>query len=73
MIKMILLQAVTENTEATWTLFNHLSLKFFMRLGIDFLSVLILIRLIYFPNYKTREYFFTFFLFNLIIFHFVKN
>lgn len=65
---MILLQAVTENTEATWTLFNHLSLKFFMRLGIDFLSVLILIRLIYFPNYKTREYFFTFFLFNLIIF-----
>lgn len=65
---MIILQAVTENVDTTWTLFNHLSLKFFMRLGIDILSVIILIRLIYFPSYKTREYFFTFFLFNLIIF-----
>ncbi len=65
---MITLQAVTENIGNTWTLFDHLSIKFFMRLGIDILSVFILIRFIYFPTYKTKEYFFTFFILNIIIF-----
>lgn len=65
---MITLQAVTENIASTWTLFDHLSIKFFMRLGIDILSVFILIRFIYFPTYKTKEYFFTFFILNIIIF-----
>jgi len=65
---MITLQAITENIGNTWTLFDHLSIKFFMRLGIDILSVFILIRFIYFPTYKTKEYFFTFFILNIIIF-----
>lgn len=47
---------------------DKLSGKFFARLIINFFSVLILIRFIYFPNYKRRELFFTFFTFNLIIF-----
>jgi cation transport ATPase len=47
---------------------DKLSEKFFTRLIINFLSVLILIRFIYFPNYKKRELFFTFFTFNMIIF-----
>ncbi len=47
---------------------DKLSGKFFVRMLINFIAVLILIRLIYFPNYKKRELFFTFFAFNLIIF-----
>ncbi|MDH5608903.1 MAG: DUF4956 domain-containing protein [Cyclobacteriaceae bacterium] len=49
-------------------LFNHLSEKFFVRLVIDLVSVTILIRYIYFPMYKHRDMFFSFFVFNLIIF-----
>lgn len=41
---------------------------FFVRLAVDFVSVFILIGLIYYPNYKKRDYFFTFFIFNLTIF-----
>lgn len=51
-----------------FSLFEKLSLKFFVRLLIDLVSVGILIRLIYFRIYRTSEYFFTFFIFNLIIF-----
>jgi hypothetical protein len=42
--------------------------KFSWRLFIDLLSVFILVRFVYFPIYKHRELFFTFFIFNLIIF-----
>jgi hypothetical protein len=42
--------------------------KLGFRLLIDFASVLVLIRLVYFPVYKKRELFFTFFIFNLVIF-----
>lgn len=38
------------------------------RLLIDLASVFVLVRLIYYPLYKHRELFFTFFIFNLIIF-----
>lgn len=38
------------------------------RLLIDLASVFVLVRLIYYPNYRHRELFFTFFIFNLIIF-----
>lgn len=66
---MVLLQELAEETVSTgFTLFEKLGPKFFIRLGIDFASVFILIRFIYFPVYKTRENFFTFFIFNLIIF-----
>lgn len=41
---------------------------FFMRLGINLLSMLILVRFIYYPVYRTRDYFFMFFMFNLTIF-----
>lgn len=47
---------------------DKISGKFFARFIINFIAVFILIRLIYFPNYKKRELFFTFFAFNLIIF-----
>jgi hypothetical protein len=66
---MLLLQALNEETVGTaFNLFEKLSLKFFSRLVIDFVSVFILIRFIYYPIYKNREFFFTFFIFNLIIF-----
>lgn len=67
---MIFIQEVaTGETMTTGVeLFNKLSPKFFIRLGIDLVSVFILVRLIYFPIYKKREVLFTFFIFNLIIF-----
>jgi len=66
---MILLQELNDETIQTgFTLFDKLGRKFFIRLTIDFISVFVLIRFIYFPVYKTRENFFTFFIFNLIIF-----
>lgn len=49
-------------------LFDKLSDKFFWRLLIDILSMLVLVRLIYFRIYKKKDYLFTFFLFNIIIF-----
>jgi multisubunit Na+/H+ antiporter MnhG subunit len=65
---MILLQETQDAVTSGWQLFNNLSWKFFNRLAVDLLSVFILIRFIYYPSYKTREMFFTFFIFNLIIF-----
>jgi hypothetical protein len=47
---------------------DKLSDKFFIRLGINFLAVFILIRFIYFPNYRKGELFMTFFTFNFVIF-----
>lgn len=41
---------------------------FFIRLLIDLLSMVLLIRFIYYPVYRKRDYFFTFFMFNLTIF-----
>lgn len=66
---MVLLQSIDADTvEHAFSLFEKLGPKFFIRLGIDILSVFILIRFIYYPIYKNREFFFTFFIFNLIIF-----
>ena len=68
---MVLLQALSDSTVAVdpaFTLFEKLSPKFFMRLGINLASMLILVRMIYFPAHKSREYFFTFFTFNILIF-----
>jgi hypothetical protein len=47
---------------------DKLSDKFFVRLAINVGTVIILICLIYFPTYRKREFFFTFFVFNIIIF-----
>ncbi len=52
----------------SFQLIDKLSAKFFMRLGIDLLAVLVLIRLIYYRNYRRADLFLTFFIFNLIIF-----
>jgi len=66
---MLLLQNLsTETVETTFTLFEKLSPKFFIRLGIDLLAVIVLVRFIYFPIYRSRENVFTFFTFNIIIF-----
>lgn len=65
---MYLLQETQDVVSGGWELFNKLSSKFFIRLAIDLVSVFILIRFIYYPSYKTREMFFSFFIFNLIIF-----
>jgi hypothetical protein len=67
---MALLQVLSDSTasDTAFSLFEKLSPKFFIRLAIDFISMMVLIRLIYFPAHKSREYFFTFFIFNLLIF-----
>lgn len=65
---MIFLQDIQEPITSGWELFNRLGPKFFVRLAINLASVFIIIRFIYYPVYKNREFFFTFFIFNLIIF-----
>jgi len=68
---MALLQVLNDSTavaEPVFSLFDKLTPKFFMRMGINLASMIILIRFIYFPAHKSKEYFFTFFIFNLLIF-----
>ena len=52
----------------SFELFDKLSSKFFIRLFIDLASVFILIRLIFYKNYKKADQYLTFFAFNLVIF-----
>lgn len=47
---------------------DRFNLDFFVRLAIDVVSMIILIRLIYYKVYGRRDFFFTFFMFNVIIF-----
>lgn len=67
---MDLLQQIAneEVISASADIFDKLSKKFFIRLAIDLSSVIILIRFIYFQVYKTKDLFFTYIIFNLIIF-----
>ena len=53
---------------ASFELFDKLSGKFFIRLFIDLASVFVLIRLIFYRNYKKADQYLTFFAFNLVIF-----
>ena len=55
---------VTENVDA----FTKISYKMIIRILIDLATVFILVRYIYFPIYKNKEFFFMFAIFNLIIF-----
>ena len=48
--------------------FDRLNLTFFLRLLIDVVSIFVLIRLVYYPNYNKKDFFFTFFMFNLVMF-----
>ena len=66
---MILLQqAVTTGQIEPWLLFSDLTFSFFLRLAIDLVSVLILVRGIYYRTYHRADLFLTFFSFNFIIF-----
>lgn len=66
---MSLLQVLVDETavDATAEIYKTLS-KFGARILIDLASVFVLVRLVYYPIYKHRELFFTFFIFNIIIF-----
>lgn len=63
---MIFLQELTASESFEW--FNKLPEKFFIRLLIDVLTTTILVRFIYFRNYRRTDLFLTFFSFNLVIF-----
>ncbi len=65
----VLLQAFSEEVAATgMEALTKVTSKIGFRLLIDVAAVFVLIRLIYYPIYKHRDLFFTFFIFNLIIF-----
>jgi hypothetical protein len=59
--------ATVDSPDSTEELVRILQ-KFSCRFVINLLSVIVLIRLIYFRIYKNSEYFFTFFIFNITIF-----
>jgi hypothetical protein len=64
-----LLQAVSDEAAVEGVLaVQKVGAKIAWRLLIDLSSVFILIRFVYYPIYKHRDLFFTFFIFNLIIF-----
>jgi hypothetical protein len=47
---------------------DNLSAIFFVRLAINILAIALLVRFIYYPIYRKKDFFFTFFLFNIVIF-----
>ncbi|MGL5891551.1 MAG: DUF4956 domain-containing protein, partial [Bacteroidia bacterium] len=59
-----------EETEAEFFTFSldRFDITFFTRLLVNLLSMIILVRFIYYPVYRKRDYFFTFFMFNVTIF-----
>lgn len=65
---MEILQVVADNGEEAYALIEKLSVKFFIRLLIDIISMFVLLRFVYYPIYKKKEFFLTFCLFNLVIF-----
>ena len=67
---MTLLQVTTDvvGSISGYEELQKISGKLFFRLLIDLTSVLVLVRFIYYPIYKNRELFFTYFIFNVIIF-----
>jgi hypothetical protein len=64
-----LLQVIDETAVLTGLeALQKITTKLGFRLLIDFVSVILLMRFVYYPAYHKRELFFTFFIFNLIIF-----
>src|ERR1051326_3698288 len=61
---------IKENAEEVFFQFNfdRLNLIFFLLLLIDLVSMLVIIGFIYFPIYKKKDFFFTFFMFNVVMF-----
>lgn len=69
MIQNLILQVADESVVSSGIdAFTKITTKLSLRFVVDFLSVLVLIRLVYFPIYKKRELFFTYFVFNIVIF-----
>lgn len=67
---MMLLQIATDAAASVsgFEEVQKVSVKLLVRLLIDLASVFILVRFIYYPIYKHRELFFTYFIFNIVIF-----
>ncbi|MEZ4905965.1 MAG: DUF4956 domain-containing protein [Spirosomataceae bacterium] len=63
---MIFLQEIATTVPSEW--FDKISDKFIARFMVDLLSVLILVRFIYYRHYRRTDLFLTFFAFNAIIF-----
>lgn len=68
MINNILQISNQEGLETAFVWFDKVTLKFILRFAINIISVFILIRFIYYKNYKRTDLFLTFFGFNVIIF-----
>lgn len=69
MINELILQVADEAVDVSGIdAFMKIAGKMGIRFLVDFLSVFVLIRLVYFPIYKKRELFFTYFIFNIVIF-----
>lgn len=60
--------AQPELAEQSFQWFDKVSIKFFSRFLVDIVAVIVLIRFIYYKNYKRSDLFLTFFGFNIIIF-----
>ena len=67
---MMLLQIAADSATSisAYSEFHKISIKLGVRLLIDLVAIFILVRCIYYPIYKHRELFFTYFIFNIIIF-----
>lgn len=69
MLATILLQIADESVVTTgFDAFQKIGAKLGLRFLVDIISVFVLIRFVYFPIYKHRELFFTYFIFNIVIF-----
>jgi hypothetical protein len=68
MLSSILAFTETLTIVPEFDMFNKLGAKFFIRLMINLAAMIILIRFIYYPVYRKRTYFFTYFMFNLVIY-----
>lgn len=62
----IYIQGLILSGQLEW--FDRMSARLFTRLAVDLISLFILIRFIYFRNYKRTDLFLTFFVFNVVIF-----
>jgi hypothetical protein len=67
---MLLLDVIQDADLSTsgFEFFDKIGPKFFVRLGLDILAMIVLIRMIYYPIYRKKDFFFTFFVFNVVIF-----
>lgn len=69
MLATILLQIADESVVTSgFDAFQKIGAKLGLRFLVDIFSVFVLVRFVYFPIYKHRELFFTYFIFNTVIF-----